>query len=182
MNDLLLLSTLLGGPRHGYALKKLAGLLAGRAEMHNNLVYPLLRRFVENGWVSQQTTGGKRGQTRELYTLTEKGKRELLLRLSRFTKKEALSEGEFRLRVGLFSVLDKETRKAILEERRGWLVQYQERLGKLHTAMVAMNADAWGHAVLGYISAQIRTELRWIAGLQRQISEGKKTPKQVTKK
>jgi DNA-binding PadR family transcriptional regulator len=181
MNDLLLLSTLLGEPQHGYALKKLAGLLAGQGEMHNNIVYPLLRRFVENGWVSQRTTDGKRGQTRELYTLTEKGKRELLLRLARFTEKEAPSEGEFRLRVGLFAVLDAETRKTILQTRHDWLLQRQERLSKLHTTMVAMKADAWGHAVLGHIVAQTRAELRWIAGLQRQISMSKKTSKQIAK-
>jgi hypothetical protein len=45
MNDLLLLATLLEGPKHGYALKKQAGLILGEAELQNNLVYPLLRRF-----------------------------------------------------------------------------------------------------------------------------------------
>lgn len=181
MNDLLLLSTLLGGPQHGYALKKLAGLLTGQGEMHNNVVYPLLRRFVENGWVSQRTTGGKRGQTRELYTLTEKGHRALLLRLAHFTEKEAASEGDFRLRVGLFTVLDNETRKQILQARRDWLLQRQERLSKLRTTMVAMKADAWGHSVVSQIVAQIRAELRWIAGLQRQISASKKTSKHIAK-
>src|SRR5271170_1896686 len=114
MNDLLLLASLLEGPKHGYALKKQAGLMSGQAEMHNNLVYPLLRRFVENGWVSKRQAAGQRGQTREVYTLTVKGKKEIVRRAAQFTTAEASSESEFALRVGLFSVLDGAQREAVV--------------------------------------------------------------------
>src|SRR5579863_9509880 len=114
MNDLLLLAALLPGPRHGYALKQQVGLLTGKAAMHNNLVYPLLRRFVENGWVRQRKAEGERGQTREVYTLTAKGKEELLRRLADYGGEEAASENGFRLRVGLFDSLNTETRQRIL--------------------------------------------------------------------
>src|SRR6266550_2737955 len=116
MNDLILLAALMEGPQHGYALKKLAGFMADHGDMHNNLVYPLLRRFVENSWVTKRTTGGERGQKRDLYTLTSKGRLELLQRLSRFTEKEASSENEFRVRVGLFSMLERQARENILAE------------------------------------------------------------------
>src|SRR5262249_3161399 len=102
MNDLLLLAALLAGPQHGYALKKQVGLFAGKRELHNNLVYPLLGRFVRHGWVSKRQAAGQRGQTRELYALTAKGKSELLRRLATCTEKEAGNEHEFHLRVGLF--------------------------------------------------------------------------------
>src|SRR5258708_37094694 len=117
MNDLTLLAALTQGPQHCYALKKLAGLMAGHGDMHNNLVYPLLRRFVESSWVTKRTTGGERGQKRDLYTLTSKGKLALLQRLSRFSEKEASSEHEFRVRVGLFSMLERQARKNILGDR-----------------------------------------------------------------
>ena len=58
MNDLLMLAALLGGPKHGYALKKQAGLMTGQANLHNNLVYPLLRRFVARGWVTRKKVAG----------------------------------------------------------------------------------------------------------------------------
>jgi DNA-binding PadR family transcriptional regulator len=45
----MILALLLEAPQHGYALKKRAGLISGSADMHNNLVYPLLRRFVGKG-------------------------------------------------------------------------------------------------------------------------------------
>ncbi len=174
MNDLILLAALMEGPQHGYALKKLAGFMAGHGDMHNNLVYPLLRRFVENSWVTKRTTGGERGQTRDLYSLTSKGKLALLQRLSRFTEKEASSENEFRVRVGLFSMLERQSRENILAERDRWLARRQERLEKLQAAMAAMNADDWGHSVMHFYLSQVRAERRWIAEMARKASKSRK--------
>lgn len=167
MNDLILLAALMEGPQHGYALKKLAGFMAGHGDMHNNLVYPLLRRFVENSWVTKRTTGGERGQKRDLYTLTSKGKLALLQRLSHFTEKEASSENEFRVRVGLFSLLERPARESILSERDRWLAQRQERIKRIHTAMADMNADAWGHSVVRFYLSQVLAERKWIAEMTR---------------
>jgi DNA-binding PadR family transcriptional regulator len=164
MNDLVVLATLLAGPQHGYALKKQVGLLSGHGEMHNNLIYPLLRRFAENGWISKRTAAGQRGQTREIYALTSKGKQELLRRLGSFTKKEAGSENAFRLRVGLFDVLDTETRRRILAERDAWLSAREERLAHLSGAI---NLGPWGGEVIGFLRGQIREEHKWISRLKR---------------
>ncbi len=174
MNDLILLAALMQGPQHGYALKKLAGFMAGHGDMHNNLVYPLLRRFVENSWVTKRTTGGERGQKRGLYTLTSKGKLALLQRLSHFTEKEAASENEFRVRVGLFSLLQRPARETILSQRDRWLARRQERLGGIQIAMAEMNADAWGHSVVRFYLSQVRAERKWIAEMARRASESPK--------
>ena len=122
---------LMEGPRHGYALKELAGLLLGHDDMHNNLVYPLLRRFVENSWVVKRTTDGQRGQKRDLYALTAKGRLELLQRLARFTEKEASTEDQFRVRVGLFSALDRDTRERLLDQRDRFLRKVRSALWTL---------------------------------------------------
>jgi DNA-binding PadR family transcriptional regulator len=174
MNDLILLAALMKGPQHGYALKKLAGLLFGQGEMHNNLVYPLLRRFMENSWVVKRTTDGQRGQKRDLYALTSKGKLELLRRLSCFTGKEATSDNEFRLRVGLFSMLDRDTRERILEERDRFLGRRQGRLNSIQTAMTGMNVDAWGCSVARFYLSQVRAERRWVAALKREAGHRNK--------
>lgn len=166
MNDLLLLATLLSGPQHGYALKKQVGLITGQREMHNNLVYPLLRRFGENGWISKRTTAGQRGQTREVYALTNKGKQELHRRLGQFTSKEASSESAFRLRVGLFNVLDSDTQKQIVGERDRWLIAREQNLARL---TAAVDLGVWGGEVVSYFREETRRERRWIAGLKRQI-------------
>src|SRR5260370_11210132 len=128
MSALILLANVLGDAKDGYGLKKHVGLVSGKSEMHNNLVYPLLRRFVGSGWVSKRKGAGQRGRTREIYALTNKGRQELLRRLSHFTSKEAASESGFHLRVGLFSVLDAGTSGAILTERDEWLTAREQRL------------------------------------------------------
>jgi DNA-binding PadR family transcriptional regulator len=166
MNDLLLLATLLGGPQHGYALKKQVGLITGQREMHNNLVYPLLRRFGENGWISKRSAAGQRGQTREVYALTSKGKQELLRRLGQFTNKEVASESAFRLRVGLFGVLDSDTQKRIVAERDLWLAAREQRLERL---AAAVNLGVWGNEVARFFREETRRERRWIASLKRKI-------------
>jgi DNA-binding PadR family transcriptional regulator len=172
MNDLLLLAALLGGAQHGYALKKRIGQLTGHGEMHNNLVYPLLKRFVAAGWVSRKTVPGERGQTRERYALTRPGREELLRRLAEFTPKDAASEDAFHLRVGLFAVLDVTARERILAGREQWL---KERDNILRNLVVAMDLGAWGGEVIGFRRSQIAAERKWTVALkQRALGRSKK--------
>ena len=164
MNDLLLLAALLAGPRHGYALKKQVGLITGQHAMHNNLVYPLLRRFVVNGWVSQRQSAGQRGQTREVYALTAKGKQELMRRLGDYSENEVSSENGFRLRVGLFAILDAETRQRILAGRDQFLAAREQRLSRISSAV---DPGPWGNEVMRFFRAQVKAERTWIASLAR---------------
>jgi DNA-binding PadR family transcriptional regulator len=166
MNDLLLLAALLPGPQHGYALKKQVGLITGHRAMHNNLVYPLLRRFVENAWVSKRQSAGQRGQTREIYALTPKGKQELVRRLADYPQNEVASADAFRIRVGLFAVLDAETRNRILASRDQFLASREA-----HLARISATADPppWGNEVVRFYRKQIRAERTWIASLTRKV-------------
>ncbi|HEX6906827.1 MAG TPA: PadR family transcriptional regulator, partial [Terriglobales bacterium] len=123
MIDLIILANLLDGPKHGYALKKQAGMLFADSELHNNLVYPLLRRFTSQGWVTRKSAPGERGQTRQQYALTAAGRRALLERLNTFTEKEAHSTEEFLVRVGLFELLAPEARERVLNTRQRLLAQ-----------------------------------------------------------
>src|SRR5258708_8096276 len=135
MNDLLLLAMLLGGPTHGYALKKRAGWLTGQKNLHNNLVYPLLAKFRQARWIAQKTGKGQRGQTREVYSLTAKGKTELMRRLQLFTEKDAASDNAFRLRVGMFFALDPNARLRILDARDAHLAQREKKFARLASVM-----------------------------------------------
>src|SRR5580704_8054651 len=117
MNDLLMLSMMLGGPKYGYQLKREAGWIMGQGALHNNLVYPTLRRFLEEGWVSKKSVPGERGQTRQQYVLSAEGRRCLFERLNQFSEADAPQEAAFHLRVGLFPALKRETRENILARR-----------------------------------------------------------------
>jgi DNA-binding PadR family transcriptional regulator len=173
MNDLFLLAALLPGPQHGYALKKQVGLITGQRAMHNNLVYPLLRRFVENNWVSQRQSAGQRGQTREVYALRAKGRQELIRRLGDYPEGEAVSENGFRFRVGLFAILDTETRQRILATRDQFLAARQQRLARISAAL---DAGMWGSEVVQFFRKQIRAERTWIASLSRKTKRETTAP------
>jgi len=170
MNDLLLLANLLDGPLHGYALKKRAGLITGNPAMHNNVVYPLLRRFVQHGLVRQKKAAGQRGQTRVLYSLTPAGRTELVRRLSEFGEAQARSAEAFQLRVGLFGFLAPAAREEILAGRKRYLMQHKEHLAWLQKEM---ELGQYGGDVVRFLRGQTRGELAWVEHLERMSAAGK---------
>jgi DNA-binding PadR family transcriptional regulator len=164
MNDLVILATLLDGPKHGYQLKREAGFILGQGAMHNNLVYPLLRRFTAEGWVSKKTTPGERGQTRLQYAITALGRRELVARLSEFGESDASSFAGFITRVGMFEVLEAPVRVRILKQRERYLQDREEKLAGLRKSM---ELGIYGGEVVRYLIGQIHSELAWIRRLYR---------------
>ena len=170
MNDLIVLAILLAGPQHGYALKKRAGLVMGNRELHNNIIYPMLERFIKRGWVSRREAEGERGQTRQVYSLTSAGRKALIEHLSEFDLKHALSENEFHLRVGLFELLPPDSRDHILQARSAVLRERDEHLKSLRAAerLSGYNAE-----VVVFRRQQIESELKWIRKLSRLKSRTK---------
>ena len=164
MTDLMILAMLLPGPKHGYQLKREAGIILGHDVLHNNLVYPLLRRFMNNKWVSSKTVPGQRGQTRHQYSLTALGRRELLARLSSFTEQDARSADAFRLRVGLFWLLQPEIRERIMEAREKAL---RARMAHMTNVQDNFSLDRYAGEVTTHMQAEAESELNWIAHLRR---------------
>ena len=164
MTDLIILATLLAGPKHGYSLKRQAGLILGQEKLHNNLVYPLLRRFVTKKWVSKKEVPGERGQTRQIYSLTALGRKELIQQLSAFTDQDARASDQFRLRVGMFQVIEPEARLRILDTRERYL---NSRIDKLSAIQNNFDLDRYSGEVTSRFVTESRAELDWIAHLGR---------------
>src|SRR5579859_7708976 len=117
MNDLLLLAMMLDEAKYGYQLKREAGWMMGQEALHNNIVYPMLRRFLDEGWVSKKAVPGERGQTRQQYVLTADGRRMFFERINAFSDADASSPEAFYLRLGIFAGLAPGSREAILSRR-----------------------------------------------------------------
>lgn len=164
MTDLVILATLLPGPLHGYHLKRQAGMILGQRVLHNNLVYPLLRRFVTKKWVTKKTVPGERGQVRQQYSLTPLGRKELVSRLSTFSDQDAHSADGFRLRVGMFQILEPEARLQILETRERLL---NSRIEKLETIQSNFELDRYAGEVTSRFCDDCKSELQWIEHLRR---------------
>ena len=154
---------MLDAPKYGYQLKREAGLIMGQA-LHNNLVYPSLRRFLEEGWVSRKPVPGERGQTRQQYVLSVEGRRHLFESLSRFGEADAASEDAFHLRVGLFPALKPEVRENIVGQREEWLLGRDQRLA---TLQAKMELGKFGGEIVRHMRKQVEMELEWIRHLRR---------------
>lgn len=164
MTDLIILATLLAGPKHGYSLKRQAGLILGQEKLHNNLVYPLLRRFMTKKWVNKKKVPGERGQTRQIYSLTALGRKELIQQLSTFTDQDARASDQFRFRVGMFQVIEPEARLRILDTRERYL---NSRIEKISAILDNFDLDRYSGEVTSRFVTESRAELDWIAHLRR---------------
>lgn len=171
MNDLVILAALLGGPAYGYALKKTAGLIFGSGTMHNNVVYPSLKKFMRNGWVEQATVQGERGQQRKQYRIKSAGRKYLLERLGNFGEREATEDGDFLFRVALFDVLPKRKREAIVAARKSFLTSRAAQLSELRKTT---QPRSFGAVALDRLQSLVEGELRWICEIERtlQTNEG----------
>ncbi len=164
MTDLIILASLLPGPKHGYQLKHEAGLILGQETLHNNLVYPLLRRFTEAGWVTKKTVPGERGHERHQYALTALGRRTLVQKLSEYSDSDARSWEAFLTRVGLFQVLDPDARDQILTGRSAHLQRTGEHLKGIETRF---RLDSYARETVQFLRSQIQAELNWIQHLRK---------------
>src|SRR5215469_3972830 len=164
MSDLLMLAMLLPGPKYGYQLKREVRWMTGQGELHNNIVYPLLRRFLEEGWVNKKSVPGERGQTRQQYALTAEGRRVYFERINQFSADDASSEEAFFLRVGVFEALPAESREAILSAREGFL---QRRDQRLDTLQENMELGKFGGEIVRHMRKQIQMEQEWLRHLHR---------------
>lgn len=169
MNDIIILSLLLEGPKHGYRLKQEATMFFSQQQsLHNNTVYPLLNRFLESGWITQREAEGERGQTRLLYELTDRGRAALVAKLNDFTEADAGNANVFRQRVGLFSLLDFPDRLRILEMRDARLATSLERVERIASARPL---EGWPAKTVDYVTSELERERRWIAELRKGIEE-----------
>ena len=82
--DLLLLSVLGEGPRHGYAvIAALRDRTEGAFELPEGTVYPALHRLQDEGWLASawEDVAGRR---RRIYRITEPGRRALASETTRW--------------------------------------------------------------------------------------------------
>ena len=116
--------------------------------------------------MNRRSADGERGQTRELYALTAKGKQELLRRLSDCGKKTAGSGESFRFRVSLFSLLEPAVRESLLESREAWLEARDENLQRIERAT---RTRGWSRETIQFRRNEIHAERKWIEHLRRKM-------------
>ena len=162
--DILILSHLRLAPVHGYELKRRVSETTAFA-LHNNTLYPALRRFEEAGAVSKTAVTQEGRPPRHIYELTDLGRELLHELLIELPPEAAGSEEEFLTRVGMFDDLTPAERRGVLAARDAALV---ERLDHL-TAMgerARSSQRGWGRRVTTELVERVHRERAWIAELR----------------
>jgi transcriptional regulator len=81
--DALILKTLAGGPRHGYAIARFIEDTTGDALLvEEGSLYPCLYRMERRGWVEAEWGISELGRRAKLYRLTEAGRAQLATELA----------------------------------------------------------------------------------------------------
>jgi DNA-binding PadR family transcriptional regulator len=163
--EILILRRLRGKPAHGYELRKRVEETAG-VVLHNNSLYPALRRFEEAGAVTKTTEPQPGGRPpRLVYALTDTGHELLHDMLADLPPEHAADEVEFVTRLGQFSLITAAERAQVLAARSravGDQLTHLERMQEQSSAV----GEKWGAIVTAELIRRGRQELAWLSGLE----------------
>jgi len=168
--DIVILSHLQRGPVHGYELKRKVSETTAYA-LHNNTLYPALRRFEEAGAVTKtaETLPGR--PPRHVYEITELGRELLHDMLADLTPEQAADENEFLTRVGQFEHLTADERRRVLAARAAALGVQKTHMSDLAERSTRSRNHEWGGLVVAELADRVDRELAWIERLTGLVDE-----------
>ena len=145
--DILMLRVLADGPRHGYEIKKNVERILGGRSINNNVLYPALRRFEEQGAIERVAAAADPGRPpRNVYRLTDTGHDLLQAMISDADPALLADDNEFQVRVAFFADLDPADRLKIITARRSIVDAEIAHLASLRPEAAA--ASDWGRRVV----------------------------------
>jgi DNA-binding PadR family transcriptional regulator len=169
--DIVILGHLRHAPMHGYELKRKVSATTA-FPLHNNTLYPALRRFEEAGAVSKTAVQQEGRPPRHVYELTDVGSELLHDMLAELPPELAGVDEEFLTRVGMFNELTVAERRGVLAARDHAL---QERLQHLKELSERSQGSAahrtWGQQVTTELIDRVDHERAWIGRLTTMITK-----------
>jgi DNA-binding PadR family transcriptional regulator len=162
--DILMLRVLADGPQHGYEIKKRVERILGGRSINNNVLYPALRRFQEQGAIERVAAEADPGRPpRNVYRLTDTGHDLLQAMISDADPALLADENEFQVRVAFFADLEPADRFKIIAGRRAAVDAAIAHLTGLRPEAAQLE---WGLRVLDFSMDRLRHELGWLDELQ----------------
>jgi len=166
--DILILRHLSKRPAHGYELRKRVEAVTGFV-LHNNSLYPALRRFEEAGAVVKTSHPGQGRPAKLVYELTDVGQELLHDMLADLPAEHAGDDTEFMARLGQFGFLTPAERLTVLDARDRALA---ERLGRLDRLKARSGGEPWSSLVTAELIARTEQDRAWLARLRELASRG----------
>jgi len=168
--DILMLRVLADGPRHGYEIKKQVERILGGRSINNNVLYPALRRFEEQGAIERVAAEADPGRPpRNVYRLTDTGHDVLQAMIADADPTLLTDDNEFQVRVAFFADLEPADRLKIIAVRRSIVDAEIAHLASLRPD--AAETD-WGLRVLDFSMDRFRHERGWLDALQAAAGSG----------
>ena len=85
--DLLILRTLVAGPRHGYAIADRLRVVSREVlQVGESSLYPALQRLLLNGWVKAEWGASENNRRARFYTITAAGRKRLAAEREEFER------------------------------------------------------------------------------------------------
>ena len=165
-----MLRVLADGPRHGYEIKKQVERILGGRSINNNVLYPALRRFEEQGAIERVAAEADPGRPpRNVYRLTDTGHDVLQAMIADADPTLLTDDNEFQVRVAFFADLEPADRLKIIAVRRSIVDAEIAHLASLRPD--AAETD-WGLRVLDFSMDRFRHERGWLDALQAAAGSG----------
>jgi len=162
--EILILRRLRGGPAHGYELRKRVEETTG-VTLHNNSLYPALKRFEEAGAVTKTAQPQPGRPPRLIYTLTDTGRELLHDLIADLPPDQGADDGEFAARLGQFSLITAPERAVVLATRKAAVSSRLTHYRTMHDR-AAEHGEYWGAVVTGELIRRDERELQWLTELE----------------
>ena len=168
--DIIILSVLRAAPVHGYELKRRVQ-RPTLSPLSNNSLYPYLRRFEQAGAVTKTVEEHEGRPARNVYAITDVGRRMLTDLISTLPLEQAGNDEEFLVRLSFFGEIAPANRTAILAARAavldGAIAQVRTLLGESEPSP----EREWRNLAMGQLLERLHSERSWIATLTEKASE-----------
>ena len=166
--EILILRHLRVRPAHGYELRKRVEATTGFV-LHNNSLYPALKRFEEAGAVVKRAQTQEGRPPKHVYELTDVGWEMLHDMIAELPPDAAGDDTEFLARVGQFALVTAEERTAVLDARDDAL---RRRIEHLEVMAERAAGERWALLVTGELLRRTRLERQWLVELRSAAQTG----------
>ncbi len=157
-----LLGLLAESPKYGYEIKRrFEGAIGNVWSVSYGQLYPTLRRLAELGYVTKKTEPGKKAADKNIYSITEKGRKKIDEWLLKPLRSSYRVKDEFTLRFLFFSKLSSVQVRDYLSAQREKTVLQKESYERTLVSL----GDETGYFLRAIIRKGIlhlEAEIRWL--------------------
>ncbi len=162
-----MLNVLREGDAHGYELKR----RAQRPTLSNNSVYPILRRFEEQGMVTHRVEHQEGKPDRKVYAITDAGRRHFVELVGTLPEELARDDDEFLARLSFFDAVPVERRREVLRARAAAVDRAIAHTDALVAGASSAELPVWRALGARHVLDRLYEERRWLDEIESQLDD-----------